>query len=383
MDSPRELRSIVGDKAAEMVELARNTRALGAPFVSYSVLGVDALATFYTRAHVDRLPLEQTELPGASTIPSTLSDRLRGFHDVLTEALVDRNGLATVLRSSMRWPGPKGDRPPGLDSTQFIPSWPQAEPLTFPSTLYKAYATLCHRLHDLPTDEPRDAGLIVMDLLPRLAWQGTAYVREGEPIVEIAPWGGGGQAHRFPDSATLREAGPLARRSAERLCAILAELAAMTGAGTRCVELEFLVDTDDEPLVLQRRTLPGDAGIFHTPGTYEGPAVDLRACDTSDVEHVDEMLAFAAGKAAVLPLLEPRQLDAFTVAWRLHEKGGPSPAALVLVPRPGSRSGMPSHIPWLLRDALPGTLLVIGEAPAKVRACELASDGTTARVTWQ
>jgi hypothetical protein len=382
LDSPQELRRLVGDKAAEMVELERDVRALGAPFPGYTVVGVRALADFHARTPIDRATLTLPEWPDAMTVPFGLSSQFSGFREVLTELLADREGTATVLRSSMCWLDAKRDRPPGLDSTLVVPSWPPSGPLAFPGNLYKAYATLCHQLHGLPTDTPRDAGLIVMDLLPKLIWQGTAYVRHSEPIVEVAPWGGGGQASRFPDATALLKAGPLARGTAERLCALLVDLAAKTGAESHCVELEFLIDADDEPLVLQRRSLPGDAGIFHTPGTYRGPVVDLRSCLTSNPEVVDEMLASAAGKAAVLPLLEAGRLDAFTLAWRLRDKGLSAPAALVLVPQPGSRSGMPSHIPWLLREALPGTLLIISDAPAQVTACRLASDGITASASW-
>jgi hypothetical protein len=58
----------------------------------------------------------------------------------------------------------------------------------------------------------------------------------------------------------------------------------------------------------------------------------------------------------------------------------------VLAAAPGSRSGMPSHLPWLLRAVLPSTLLVIADAadvPDAVTSVELHSDGVTARSTWR
>jgi hypothetical protein len=387
IDDAAALRSTVGDKAAEMVELARDSAALGARFPEFSVIGAATLDRTLADHGVRSVPSDLPDLPNATDVPPFAGEVERLVVPVLREALADRTGEATVLRSSLLWPSAKGHRPPGVDNTLFLASSSLPDQPGIVARLYKAYTTLCLRIANLPTDEVRPAGLIVMDLVPGLRWQGTAYLLDNRTTVEIA---GYRESHRrsYADLPALRADGLLEPVVMDRLAGLCTDLGAAVGPNPQeCVELEFLIDQDGQVWVLQRRVLPAGSGVFHTPGRYAGPMSDLRRVSRADLTAVDAAIDACAGRAAVVAALDDATLDSFALAWRLRATGRPAPAALVLLAGPGSRSGLPIHVPWLLRDALPGTLLVSppdGDAGLlrDAVAVRLASDGVSATLQW-
>lgn len=380
------LSALVGDKAAEIVDLYMDVSAMAEPFPDFSVIGVYAIDEYYARHDVQKVPPVMPELPGAQTVPASAARIGESFSSFGEGVLAKRSGLPTVLRTSLLWPGGSGPRPPGVDNTSMVASWP---PPAVPAlaSLYKAYTTLYLNLRGLPVDEPRRAGVIVMDPLPDLWWQGTAYVQD-DVIVEIAPWGGGGKAQRYADAAALRQSGLLTRSTVDHLMRLIGDLAAGVENGPEtCVELEFLINISGRPLIHQRRSLPSGAGIFHTRGEYEGSVVDMRWVRRTELVEARRRLAACSGQMVILPLLDDVLVDAFTVSWWVRKEALPPPCGLVMIAANGSRSGMPIHLPWLLREALPGTLLVSvaqedANFPAMVKGCRVSSDGVSVSLSW-
>ncbi|GLY26208.1 hypothetical protein [Micromonospora sp. NBRC 101691] len=389
IDHPTELRNLVGDKAAEMVELHRDVEHAGGDFPWFAVLGLPMLDDLFTTHGVERGAAELPELPRALDVPAAARSLDGLLTPRLDRVLVDRRGRPTVLRTSLQWPGTVGHRPPGVDNTVVVPSWPPTGEGGALARLYKAYTTFCLAVRGLPVEAPRRAGLIIMDLLPDLRWQGTAYVHGGGLTVELAPYGGGGDPVGYGDAAALRRAGPLGTAGADRLCGLLTDLAAaLSPSPAQCVEFEFLIDTAGRPLVLQRRLLPDGAGLFHSAGQYDGPVVDLRGVTRTTVAEVDVRLGHGSGRAVVVSLLDDVRLDSFTLAWRLRASAMPEPAALVLLARPGSRSGMPTHLSWTLREVFPDTLVLTvlateAHLPERITAGALRSDGIRATLRWR
>jgi hypothetical protein len=363
--SDSRLREVVGDKAAQLISLYRDLQEIGQSFPGYSVVGVAALDAYYARHDICRVPVELPQLPGALTVPTPALQIAGKFGPHLQRLLADRDGRATVLRSSLLWPTSASHLLPGLDNTHFAPAWPSSGATNVVARLYKAYTTCCLDLAGLPTDLPRRAGFVVMDVVPRPCWQGTAYVLPDNIVVQLARWAGASPALTYHDVRALYELGPLPGRDAKRLIGVLVDLAnrQKTAKQGRCLEIEVVIDEDGCPWILQCRPLPANDGIFHTPGRYEGRVHDLRARDRLQTEDLDNLLASCVGHAVVIKLLDDGLLDAFALALRLRRTGMPAPGALLLAAQPGSRSGMPIHLPWLLRRMMPGTMLAVLDDP--------------------
>lgn len=371
-----------------MTLLYRDVRTLGEDFPDFFVIGTSVLDECYARHCVDAVLAELPELPLAHTVPSAVSRIGTMLAPIFGEFLAERIDRPTSVRTSIVWPDTEASRLPGLDNTLVTKSWTPGTCEVQIAALYKAYTTMCFNLRGIPSSAPRRAGMIVMDLVPNLRWQGTAYHSDDDLIVELARCQSSEIPRIYRSRQELRSSGPLGMYTADRLCDLLTDLALMVPhAPTQAVEFEFLIDVTDRTLILQRRALPRNAAIFHTPGTYDGAIVDLRRVNRANVVDVDRYIATCEHRAAMVHLLSDTYLDAFTLAWRLQVTGAPPPAAVILVAEPGSRSGMPTHLPWMLREALPETLFVVHQRelraiPDIVTECNLNSDGIHADVRY-
>lgn len=399
------LRSLVGDKAAELCEFWGTAAAIGGRTPRFSLVGTGFLAGFYRQVWRP-VPLWYPPLPTVEAVPGTvraLAESLAGY--------TDRRGVPigepAVLRSSMVWPTVRVPRTPGVDTTAFLCAAADRASVLAEvcAGLYKAYTSFCLRMAGAngaigAAEEAgtRAAGLIIMELLAVRA-QGTAYLRGDRIVVELAP---------VPGELVVLTSLPRLRRTAciaPRTAAVLAELlAALTPAlaDPRLLEIEFLIGRDDEPYLLQQRTLPGsadpggadpggaDAGagfpVFSSVGEFAGPAVDLRGLPRTGLAEAElaRRLEQAAGSVVVVPLKDDAAVDAFAVAWLLrHRTDLPAPAALLVTHDGRTQAGIKTHLKWMLRDALPGTLVVAApgrQIPRRSRGLTVRSDGVTARV---
>jgi hypothetical protein len=385
--SRTELRDLIGDKAAEMVLLCRDVRMSGGYFPDFSVIDMEPIDRSHAEIGLRRVP------PVSSTAPDVLdtSDGVGPLGISATNALApllrDRSGKPTVLRTSVLWPD-MDNRPPGVDTSVMRPEWDSDEgiPWLVPK-LYKAYATFCRRFRGIPPEAPCRAGLIVMDLIGGLRWQGTAYLRDRNVVVEIAPWGGSGIARTHVGRVPPAVSRALGNRVAADLYEAL-ELAASgleSGDPTAFTEVEFLVHETGRPIVMQRRTLPGGSGIFQSIGDYQGPVTDLRTLGRTD-DDVTTAIAATGRGAVMVDLLDNASLDSFGLAWALAARQAAPPPAVLLITGPGSRAGMRTHLPWSLRECWPDSLVVcltesdLAGTADRGGEHRLVSDGITCRI---
>jgi hypothetical protein len=383
-DDRAELQQRYGGKAADLVLLAHDAKATGVQVPEFSLIPRQLMRDFYVR-HGHPTSLCYEPLPVAESVPAAAMSIAAGFPGFLdrTGLLAHRAGRATVLRSSLCWP-PGGQTFPGVDITAFVSAWP-GEGATIErlvGRLYKAYTTLCVSQAAADVRGPREAGVIVME---RVGWssQGTAYVQSGQVYVEMGP--PDGPAAVYDSAAQIAASGQCGRRVADRLWDIVVDLSAAQGAGL--TEVEFVVD-DGKIYPVQRRILPDartpqGVTIFHSPGTYEGPVLDLRGTPRADHKRVRGALTAGDGDWAVLvPLKDDAHVDAFALLWLAQRARVLPPAALILAAEPGGHTGIQSHLRWTLRRTLPGTRVFTvpaADLPPRVGTAKIASDGVTAR----
>lgn len=381
--SRTELRGLVGDKAAEMVLLCRDVRASGGYFPDFSVIDMAPIDRCHAEIGLHRVPPVSGAAPDVLDTGDAATELGSTAADALAPLLRDRSGKPTVLRTSVLWPD-VDSRPPGVDTSVMRPTWESTEGVSWlVPKLYKAYTTFCRELRGMPVDAPCRAGLIVMDLIEGLRWQGTAYLRDGDIVIEVAPWGGSGEAavHRGRVPAAVSEL------LGGQVAADLYEALELAASGLPSVdpnayaEVEFLIQETGRPIVMQRRTLPGGSGIFQSIGEYEGPVTDLRGLGRTE-DDVTAAIAAGAQGAVVVDLLNSASLDGFALAWALTAAQAAPPPAVLLMTGTGSRAGMRTHLPWTLRECWPDTLVVCltESAPTGSGDHRLASDGISCRI---
>ncbi|MFF4505677.1 hypothetical protein [Streptomyces sp. NPDC001401] len=382
--------ALVGEKAAQLLDLYELSQCAGFRVPRFCVLPASVLRHFYRREEwTTRLDYEP--LPQPHGIPPDVLARLLAFPAFARapiSACLARLERPAMLRTSLvRSAGDTGTGY-GINATALLDA-DQAS--AFPYTpavpeliaaLYKAYTTWDS--DDGHSWRNREAGIVFMEAVP-FSCIGAAYVEADKLTVEVDVKRPPRRIQRVLDPHLVGDhrdvPGLVPYGKLLRACREIWKYRCGT---TGVVEVEFGVGLDGELFVVQARELAGSmAGAFHSVGEVTGRVLDLRQIPRGP-DAAREVLSDVHGQVLLVRRCARRTLDAFALAW-LWKSGtqrSNRPAAVVLEDpgNPGTGPGFRNHLAhaFMARRTVPFLAQVAHDQwPDGMEEVMLRSDGST------